>query len=553
MVTATPTTSLALPGVLVKKYDGWFAILEVKHGGNLKKTSIVLAEMMSENGFHRVRKDSVHKREDIYYSAFDILIYKNRDVRDRTYMDRLRLLAQICDESESLVIHEQRTRARGSSGNNPVPTMAGFNLCKKLRMAEYIKVHTRSQVWQIAREWSQIEGVEGAVLTHGENGLSAKRTKIKPEYESEIRVATIKKNSSGRITSVKGAHPNNGDGIMINVRNVPQHVKKGDIVTYKTNYSTAGRQAAIFVRIRNDDAYEMRAVPARASASARVKREVKRKNDVMIGILNGDTLVFAGPFDKAHAWLKKGQPTMDVSQWEAMPVEELVNLCTTKKNAEQCNQLAIAMPEGLKLRAVKKASNVGDDKPSWREIPMDQYLEGFAAIARDAEPPLPLVIPNGAKPRRRKRTSSGAAAGPDKKAKRAKKPADLRKQFREAVQRYYHNVQQGKEQDVVDKTIVQYIERLKNRDGKNFKECKEGRVMAVQMVQDRSIKDVTDFLLADKNNVIGIEGGKEPYEISIATARGKFPYNITIAPVARLAQKAAGRIIPTDAPPRIRR
>ena len=78
-------------------------------------------------------------------------------------------------------------------------------------------------------------------------------------------------------------------------------------------------------------------------------RAVKKK--AMIGILNGDTLVFAGPFEKAHEWLETGQPTMDVSQWEIVP-NGLAKICATK-HTEECNKLARAMPAGLRLRAVK--------------------------------------------------------------------------------------------------------------------------------------------------------------------------------------------------------
>ena len=140
--------------------------------------------------------------------------------------------------------------------------MTGFPLCGRLQYVHMEPVTSEEEAWSLADKWCEEEGIEGAVLTS--SSLPIRRTKIKPEYDAEIRVETIKRDGAGTITSVTGPRVDESiyTGDIVNVRgsSIPDDIQKGDIVTYKTHFTTseqhAGRYKGVYHRIRDDDAFK---------------------------------------------------------------------------------------------------------------------------------------------------------------------------------------------------------------------------------------------------------------------------------------------------------
>lgn len=241
--------------ILSKKYDGHFAIIQ------LDNDAVVMAEMCSTGGFRKVTTDISTRgnRNNLYYYIFDVLRYQGCEVSNQNYERRLEYAAQIVQERPKIV--EQRSRKRGSSGNNEQPNLRGLTL--KANVAEFIHVNTANAAWEKALDWAKDrtetqEAIEGGVLTVNRPITSnTKRYKLKPFYDGEIQVQTLHRGGTtqthDRITSVSGVDMSNG--ITVNVRNVPANIQVGQIITFRRHYCVSGEGTGVFQGCKNENVY----------------------------------------------------------------------------------------------------------------------------------------------------------------------------------------------------------------------------------------------------------------------------------------------------------
>ena len=241
--------------ILSKKYDGHFAIIQ------LDNDAVVMAEMCSTGGFRKVTTDISTRgnRNNLYYYIFDVLRYQGCEVSNQNYERRLAYAAQIVQERPKIV--EQRSRKRGSSGNNEQPNLIGLTL--NANVAEFIHVNTANTAWEKSLEWARDrtetqEAIEGGVLTANRPiTQNTKRYKLKPFYDGEIQVQTLNRGGTtqthDRITSVSGVDMSNG--ITVNVRNVPADIQVGQIITFRRHYCVSGEGTGVFQGCKNENVY----------------------------------------------------------------------------------------------------------------------------------------------------------------------------------------------------------------------------------------------------------------------------------------------------------